>query len=119
MALCFGFKLKGQKLFSSVDTIGIAKGNKVTATRGHKYPVITIINVILIPTDADVIVCAAGSPRKPGMSRDDLFSINATIVYQHAEAMAQFAPNAALAIVTNPVNSVVPIAANVLWQVLT
>ena len=38
---------------------------------------------------ADVIVVPAGVPRKPGMTRDDLFNINATIVKTIAEASAK------------------------------
>ena len=64
--------------------------------------------------DADVIVVPAGVPRKPGMSRDDLFSINAGIVANIARVAAQVAPKAALLIISNPVNSTVPIVAEVL-----
>ena len=64
--------------------------------------------------DADVIVVPAGVPRKPGMSRDDLFSINAGIVANIAKVAAQVAPKAALLIISNPVNSTVPICAEVL-----
>jgi len=38
---------------------------------------------------ADVIVVPAGVPRKPGMTRDDLFNINASIVKTIAEAAAK------------------------------
>ena len=64
--------------------------------------------------DADVIVVPAGVPRKPGMSRDDLFSINAGIVANIAKVAGQVAPKAALLIISNPVNSTVPICAEVL-----
>lgn len=56
-------------------------------------------------------------PRKPGMSRDDLFDINAGIICSVAAACAKVCPKAALAIITNPVNSTVPIAAEVLKKV--
>lgn len=64
-------------------------------------------------TGADVIVIPAGVPRKPGMTRDDLFNTNASIVRDLAKAAAEHAPNAALAIISNPVNSTVPIVAEV------
>ena len=38
---------------------------------------------------ADIIVVPAGVPRKPGMTRDDLFNINASIVKTIAEASAK------------------------------
>jgi len=65
-------------------------------------------------TGADIIVIPAGVPRKPGMTRDDLFKINAGIVRDLITGAAQYAPNAFLLIISNPVNSTVPIAAEVL-----
>lgn len=63
---------------------------------------------------ADVVLIPAGVPRKPGMTRDDLFNTNASIVRDLAKAAAENAPNAALLIISNPVNSTVPIVAEVL-----
>jgi malate dehydrogenase len=63
---------------------------------------------------ADLVVIPAGVPRKPGMTRDDLFNINAGIVRTLVEGVARFCPRAWLAIISNPVNSTVPIAAEVL-----
>jgi malate dehydrogenase len=62
---------------------------------------------------ADIIVCPAGVPRKPGMTRDDLFNTNAGVVRDLAEQAAKICPKAFLAIITNPVNSTVPIAVEV------
>jgi len=67
--------------------------------------------------DADVIVVPAGIPRKPGMTRDDLFATNAGIVANIAKVAGQSAPNASLLIISNPVNSTVPICAEVLKKV--
>jgi malate dehydrogenase len=64
--------------------------------------------------DADIIVIPAGIPRKPGMTRDDLFNINAGIVKGLIEVIAEVAPKAYILIISNPVNSTVPIAAEVL-----
>ncbi|GLE09053.1 hypothetical protein PINS_up020619 [Pythium insidiosum] len=61
--------------------------------------------------DADVVVIPAGVPRKPGMTRDDLFNTNATIVQSLATAAAKACPDAMLLIISNPVNSTVPIVA--------
>jgi len=63
---------------------------------------------------ADVLVIPAGVPRKPGMTRDDLFNINAGIVANIAKAAAKNCPNAFFLIISNPVNSTVPIFAEVL-----
>jgi len=64
--------------------------------------------------DADVIVIPAGVPRKPGMTRDDLFNVNASIVANIAKTAAKAAPKALHLIISNPVNSTVPIAAEIL-----
>jgi malate dehydrogenase len=64
---------------------------------------------------ADVVVMAAGVPRKPGMTRDDLFRINAGIAKGLASAIKTYAPpHCIVPIITNPVNSVVPIVNGVL-----
>lgn len=64
----------------------------------------------------DVVVIPAGVPRKPGMTRDDLFNINAGIVKSLIEAVADNCPDAFIHIISNPVNSTVPIAAEILKQ---
>ena len=63
---------------------------------------------------AHLVVIPAGIPRKPGMSRDDLFNVNAGIVRDLVSACAKHCPKAVLNIISNPVNSTVPIAAEVL-----
>ncbi|RHZ67476.1 hypothetical protein CDV55_107869 [Aspergillus turcosus] len=65
-------------------------------------------------TGTDVVVIPAGIPRKPGMTRDDLFNINAGIVRDLVTGIAQYCPKAFVLIISNPVNSTVPIAAEVL-----
>ncbi|KAJ2001127.1 Malate dehydrogenase, cytoplasmic [Coemansia thaxteri] len=62
---------------------------------------------------AELVVIPAGVPRKPGMTRDDLFNTNAGIVRDLAQACAEFCPKAKLLIISNPVNSTVPIATEV------
>ncbi|KAJ5719562.1 malate dehydrogenase [Penicillium malachiteum] len=65
-------------------------------------------------TGADIVVIPAGIPRKPGMTRDDLFKINAGIVRDLATGIAAHSPKAFVLVISNPVNSTVPIAAEVL-----
>jgi len=48
------------------------------------------------------------------MSRDDLFNTNASIVRDLAKACAEHAPNANILVISNPVNSTVPIVKEVL-----
>ncbi|KAJ7889951.1 NAD-malate dehydrogenase [Mycena olivaceomarginata] len=64
-------------------------------------------------TGAEVVVIPAGVPRKPGMTRDDLFKINAGIVKDLATGIATVAPKAFVLVISNPVNSTVPIVAEV------
>merc|ERR1719352_2258833 len=65
-------------------------------------------------TGADVVIIPAGVPRKPGMTRDDLFNTNAGIVKTLVEGVAEYCPDAVIGVISNPVNSTVPIAAEVL-----
>eukprot|EP01048_Picozoa_sp_COSAG05_P013225 COSAG05_NODE_1388_length_5007_cov_2.253260_3_plen_310_part_00 len=65
-------------------------------------------------TGSDVVVIPAGVPRKPGMTRDDLFNTNASIVQTLMKGVAKNCPDACSLIISNPVNSTVPIAAEVL-----
>merc|ERR1712066_1197192 len=61
-----------------------------------------------------VVVIPAGVPRKPGMTRDDLFNINAGIVKTLITGCAEACPKACILIISNPVNSTVSIAYEVL-----
>lgn len=63
---------------------------------------------------ADVVLISAGVARKPGMDRSDLFNINAGIIKSLIGTVAQVAPEACIGIITNPVNTTVAIAAEVL-----
>lgn len=65
-------------------------------------------------TGADIVIIPAGIPRKPGMTRDDLFKVNAGIVQSLVKGIADYCPKAFILIISNPVNSTVPIAAEVL-----
>lgn len=57
--------------------------------------------------DADVVIVTAGLPRKPGMSRDDLLSINAGIVRSVGENIKKYCPNAFVITITNPLDVMV------------
>lgn len=63
---------------------------------------------------ADVVLISAGVARKPGMDRSDLFNVNAGIVRNLIEQVAKTCPQACIGIITNPVNTTVAIAAEVL-----
>jgi len=63
---------------------------------------------------ADIVIIPAGVPRKPGMTRDDLFNTNANIVKGIAEVCADVCPKAMFLVISNPVNSTVPLFAEIL-----
>ena len=65
-------------------------------------------------TGSDIVLIPAGVPRKPGMDRSDLFNINAGIVRNLVDSVADNCPEACLCIITNPVNTTVAIAAEAL-----
>ena len=56
---------------------------------------------------ADVIIVTAGVPRKPGMSRDDLIGINAKVMSSVGQGIKQYAPNAFVICITNPLDAMV------------
>ncbi|RAX13924.1 malate dehydrogenase [Photorhabdus bodei] len=63
---------------------------------------------------ANVVLISAGVARKPGMDRSDLFNVNAGIVRNLVEQVAKTCPKSLIGIITNPVNTTVAIAAEVL-----
>ncbi|CAK5275398.1 unnamed protein product [Mycena citricolor] len=89
---------------SHIDTPAVVVG-KLPANEGLKE----------ILTGAEIVVIPAGVPRKPGvsMTRDDLFKINGGIIFDLATAIATTAPKAFVLVISNPVNSTVPIVAEV------
>ncbi|KAJ6630133.1 NAD-malate dehydrogenase [Mycena sp. CBHHK59/15] len=101
-------------LFDIVNTPGVAADLSHIATPAvvvGRLPPNDGLKEVL--TGADVVVIPAGVPRKPGMTRDDLFKINAGIVKDLATGIATFAPKAFVLVISNPVNSTVPIVAEV------
>jgi malate dehydrogenase len=56
---------------------------------------------------ASVCVVTAGVPRKPGMSRDDLLSINLKVMEQVGSGIKKYAPNAFVICITNPLDAMV------------
>lgn len=102
-------------LYDVANTIGVAAdlshiSSHSTATGYNKDQLSEALN------SCDVVVIPAGVPRKPGMTRDDLFNVNAGIIKTIAAEISKSCPKALVAIITNPVNSCVPIAAEVLKQ---
>merc|ERR1712029_986453 len=100
-------------LFDIVHTPGVASDLSHCETKSDSTGFVGQEQLNDSLKGADIVVIPAGVPRKPGMTRDDLFNTNASIVANLAAAAAEVCPDACLAIISNPVNSTVPIASEV------
>jgi malate dehydrogenase len=54
--------------------------------------------------NSDIVVVTAGSPRKPGMSRDDLLAINSDIVKNATKEIIKYSPRSIIIVVSNPLD---------------
>jgi malate dehydrogenase len=93
------------------DKEGVAKGKaldimQTCAMEGHDSSVTGTANYEDI-AGSDVVIVTAGVPRKPGMSRDDLLSINLKIIRAVATNVKQHAPNALVIVISNPLDAMV------------
>jgi malate dehydrogenase len=62
---------------------------------------------------SEIVVITSGSPRKPGMSRDDLLKTNQNIVRSVTEEVVKHAPEAILVVVANPLDAMCHVALEV------
>ncbi len=70
----------------------------------YSTKVVGVTNDYSRTADSDVVVITSGLPRKPGMSRDDLISVNAGIVKTVTEQVIKYSPNAIIIVVSNPLD---------------
>jgi len=103
-------------LFDVVNTPGVAADISHCCSPAKTTGYVGMDQVGDALTGCDMVIIPAGVPRKPGMTRDDLFNTNASIVKGLAEACAKTCPDAMFLIISNPVNSTVPIFAEVLKE---
>ncbi|KAE8624872.1 hypothetical protein XENTR_v10006071 [Xenopus tropicalis] len=100
--------LKNSPLISNLTLYDIAHTPGVAADLSHietRAKVTGYLGAEQLPESlkgADVVVIPAGVPRKPGMTRDDLFTTNASIVATLTEACAKHCPEAMICIISNP-----------------
>ena len=84
----------------------IAKGKALDMSQAaaavRSHTVVSVAEKMSDLTDCDIVVITAGSPRLPGMSRDDLLMINANITREVVEGIAKYSPNAIIIMVSNP-----------------
>lgn len=91
----------------AVDISHIATSVKAIGYAGEE-------NLAAALKDAHMVLITAGVARKPGMTRADLFNINGNIIKNLVEKVAEVCPDACVGIVSNPINTLVPLAAEVL-----
>ena len=107
--LCFLRGLGDIVLYDIID--GLPQGKALDMLEsapvlGIDVNVIGGIDIKLIE-GADCCVVTSGSPRKPGMSRDDLLKINAAVMTDVGAAIKKHAPGAFVIAVTNPLDAMV------------
>jgi malate dehydrogenase len=98
-------------LFDIPDKVGVAQGKALDleqngAVLGYDAKIRGTSNWDDL-AGADVVVVTAGVPRKPGMSRDDLLSVNLKIIRSVAENLRTRCPNAFVIVVSNPLDAMV------------
>ncbi|OYT31548.1 malate dehydrogenase [Candidatus Woesearchaeota archaeon ex4484_78] len=98
-----------------VDVVeGLAKGKALDVF--HSLPVLESNVSVSGSCDyslikgSDIVVVTAGSPRKPGMSRDDLVQTNSRIIKAVIPEVVKFSPDCVLIVVTNPLNVMTQLA---------
>ncbi len=62
---------------------------------------------------SDIVVVTAGLPRRPGMTREDLVSVNGKIIKEVISNVVKHSPDAIIILVTNPLDSMVYLAKKV------
>jgi malate dehydrogenase len=98
-------------LFDIPEKEGVAKGKALDleqngAVLGYDSKITGSSNWADV-AGSDVVIITAGVPRKPGMSRDDLLSINLKIIRSVGENLKKVAPEAFVIVVSNPLDAMV------------
>lgn len=96
------------------NKIDIAKGKALDMSQAaaavRSHTVVSVAESMEQLTDCDVVVVTAGSPRLPGMSRDDLLMTNANITREVIAGIAKYSPNAVIIMVSNPLDAMTYVA---------
>ncbi|WP_310441492.1 malate dehydrogenase [Sulfurimonas sp.] len=100
----------------------ILRDNKIDVARGkaldmsqaaaavRSHTIVSVAEDMSDFTNCDVVVITAGSPRLPGMSRDDLLMINAEITKEVIEGVAKYSPDSIIIMVSNPLDAMTYVA---------
>jgi malate dehydrogenase len=94
--------------------IDIAKGKALdmsqAANAARMHTVVRAAESEMDMKNCDVVVITAGSPRLPGMSRDELLLKNASVVRDVSAEIKKYSPDAVIIVVTNPLDAMVYVA---------
>ena len=110
VALLLAQKELGDIMLVDIPTLeNIAKGKsldiqQIGPIQGTNSKVVSTSNYEDI-RDSDFIIITAGIARKPGMSRDELVTINAKIMQEVSEKVAYYAPECYVLVLSNPVDA--------------
>ncbi len=110
LAHLIGLKKLGNVVMVDVNE-GVAKGKALdieqsSVVENYDATFIASANYSAI-SGADVVIVTAGIARKPGMSRDDLLNTNTAIIKDVAQNIKQYASNAFVIVITNPLDAMV------------
>ena len=96
------------------NKIEIARGKALDMSQAasaiRSHTVVSVAEEMSDLKDCDVVVVTAGSPRLPGMSRDDLLMINAKITKEVIQGIAKYSPDAIIIMVSNPLDAMTYVA---------
>lgn len=96
------------------NKVDVAKGKALdmsqAAAAARSHTVVTVAETPEQLKDCEIVVVTAGSPRKPGMSRDDLLLINAKIMRDVCTDIKNHSPNAIIIPVSNPLDAMTYVA---------
>ena len=96
------------------NKIEIAKGKALdmsqAASAVRSHTVVSVAEEMSDLKNCDVVVVTAGSPRLPGMSRDDLLMINANITKEVLQGIKKYSPEAIVIMVSNPLDAMTYVA---------
>jgi len=85
-------------------SMGKALDMSQAANAARMHTVVKVAHDASDMKDSDIVVITAGSPRKPGMSRDDLLMINAEITKEVVADVKKYAPDSIIIMVSNPLD---------------
>ncbi|HUH41701.1 MAG: malate dehydrogenase [Sulfurimonas sp.] len=96
------------------NKIDVAKGKALDMSQAaaavRSHTIVSVAEEMSDLTNCDVVVVTAGSPRLPGMSRDDLLMINANITKDVIAGVAKYSPDATIIMVSNPLDAMTYVA---------